>query len=139
MSVEFVDTNILVYAFDKGAGEKRKKAKDILADLAAENRGCISTQVLMEFFNATTQKTPKKLALKNAQMIIESLGSWLIFTPVLEDILRAADIVQKYQINFWDAMIVRAASKMGASILWTEDLNHEQIYEGVEAKNPFAT
>ena len=137
MNVEFVDTNILIYAFDINAGKKRNSAKKLIGDLAEKGCGCISTQVLMEFYSVATRKTPKKLAPKNARMIIESLGSWLIFSPVLDDILIASDIAQKHKINFWDAMIVRAASEMGASVLWTEDLNHGQIYEGVEAKNPF--
>jgi len=139
MSVEFVDTNILIYAFDKDAGDKRDHARELIGNLAANSRGCISAQVLMEFFVVATAKTPKKLTPKSARGIIESMRCWPMFSPNLDDILAASDIAQKYKINFWDAMIVRAAAKMGADILWTEDLNHGQMYEDVEVRNPFVS
>jgi len=137
MSGEFVDTNILVYAHDKSAGGKREAAADLLLRLLDDSKGLLSVQVLMEFFVAVTRKIPKPLSPKTASQVIRDLSFWTVFSPAAEDVLAGIGIADKYRISFWDAMIVRAAQATGASVLWSEDLNHGQIYEGVEVKNPF--
>jgi len=53
---EFVDTNVLIYAFDATAGEKRRVAVELITRLWLDRRGCISLQVLQEFYVAVTRK-----------------------------------------------------------------------------------
>ena len=51
-------------------------------------------------------------------------------------VLRAVEIEQRYQLSFWDAMIVQAAQESGATLLYSEDLNHSQVMAGVRVHNP---
>jgi predicted nucleic acid-binding protein len=134
---QFVDTNILVYSYDKGDGEKQKLAKDLIASLWESRKGCISIQVLQELYVTMTRKATTPLAPDAAASIIADLSTWPHHVPAAGDILQAADIQQRYGISFWDAMIVNSACKTGCSILWTEDLNSGQVYESVTARNPF--
>jgi predicted nucleic acid-binding protein len=138
MSGEFIDTNVLLYAHDTSAGEKRARAAALLVRLAAERSGLLSTQVLMEFYVAATRKLPGRLDRRSASAIVDDFGTWPVFSPAVSDILQGAQLADRYRIHFWDAMIVRAAAALGAAVIWTEDLNAGQVYEGVAVKNPFA-
>ncbi len=137
MGGEFVDTNILVYAHDLSAEKKRRIAKDVLLRLVNENRGLTSVQVQMEFFVAVPRKIPKRLPADQAAKIIGDLATWKTFSPESRDVLAGIGRSEKYKIGFWDAMIVQAAAALDASVIWSEDLNHGQVYKGVMVKNPF--
>lgn len=132
---EFLDTNILIYAFDLTAGDKRDIAATLLERLWSQRAGCISLQVLQEFYVTTT----KKLAMspKDAAAQIEHLGKWTVHRPGLHDILQAIDLHRTKKISFWDAMIVRSAISLDCSILWSEDLSDGQRLSGVTIRNPF--
>ena len=137
MSGEFLDTNILVYAHDSTARKKQEIAADLLLRLSAEHAGLLSTQVLMEFFVTVTRKIPKPLNLDTAMEIVADFGTWPTFAPKVEDVLHAIRIVNSYSIGFWDALIIRAATAMGASVIWSEDLTDGKRYEGIPVRNPF--
>ncbi len=134
---EFVDTNVLVYAHDSSAGEKRDVAVDLVLRLARDGTGLLSLQVLMEFFVAVTRKIPRPLSTSLGAEITGDFGHWRTFLPGVPDVLEGIRIAAKHKISFWDAMIVRAAAAMEASVIWSEDLNHGQRYEGVMMRNPF--
>ncbi|MGD2156493.1 MAG: PIN domain-containing protein [Anaerolineales bacterium] len=134
---QFVDTNILVYAHDRSAGEKHDKAKTLLGKLWESGNGCLSVQVLQEFYVTVTQKVPAPLGSDSAAKIIESLSYWLAHAPGPQDVLTAIDIQQRHQISFWDAMIVQSAAQLDCNILWSEDFNHGQVYADVKSLNPF--
>ena len=138
MKGEFLDTNVLVYAFDRDAGRKREIASDLVARLKKNSLGCVSIQVLMEFFIVATRKMVMPIPSKSCRVILSNLAAWNVFSPLPADVLRAVEISETYQIHFWDAMIVRAASALRAQILWTEDLADGQVYEGVPVRNPFS-
>ena len=137
MSGEFIDSNVLVYAHDASAGDKRERCVRLLERLLEEQSGRLSTQVLMEFVVVVTRKIPRPLSLPAASEIVDDFGSWPVFSPRVEDITEAARIAERYRIHFWDAMIVVAAKAHEAGSLWSEDLNHGQEYEGVRVMNPF--
>jgi len=137
MSAEFVDTNVLVYAHDKSAGDKKRRAVTLIERLIDEGAGLLSTQVLMEFSVVVTRKLPRKLTAKQVSAIVEDFGTWNVFHPRVPDILKAIGFADRYSISFWDAMIVRAADALGAEIIWSEDLNHGQTYAGIRVENPF--
>jgi len=137
MSGEFVDTNILVYAHDAGAGRKREIASSLLLRLLEEKSGRLSVQVLMEFYTTVTKKIAAPLSSGKASEIVSDLTTWQAYAPVAMDVLKAIEISEGYKISFWDAMIVRAASALGASVIWSEDLKDGRVYEGVIVKNPF--
>ncbi len=136
MSVEFVDTNIFVYAHDGGAGAKHGVAVDLLTRLFEEQSGAISIQVLAEFYVTAI----KKLQIKSqeAEEIIADLGSWTIHRPGHDDILRACKIHRQRQASWWDALIINSAVELGCDVLWSEDLAAGQRYGPLTVRNPFS-
>lgn len=136
MSVEFVDTNIFVYAHEGGAGLKHDKAVDLITRLFDEQAGAVSIQVLAEFYVTAT----KKLGMKSeeAEEAIADLGSWTIHRPAHGDVLRACKIQRQHKIRWWDALIIQSASELGCEILWSEDLAAGKHYGALTVQNPFA-
>lgn len=132
---EFIDTNVLLYSVDRGAGTKREIALELISSVP---RLAVSIQVLQEFFvNATRRLTPP-LPHAAAVEVIADVGSWIVHEPTVADVMAAMMIHERHTISFWDSMIVRSASALGCAVLWTEDLGHGATYAGVEARNPFA-
>lgn len=134
----FVDTNILVYAHDETAGPKREAARAIVEQLWESGRGCISVQVLQELFVTLTQKLPSPLDRPTATRVVEDFAEWTVHAPVADDVLRAIRFQGRHRTSFWDAMIVQSASQLGCDLLYSEDLNAGQRYDGVLVVNPFA-
>jgi predicted nucleic acid-binding protein len=137
MPAEFVDTNVLVYAYDQTAGTKRQSARDLMERLWDNGEGVLSTQVLQEFYVAVTSKIPKPMSFRRAREIVTDLGTWSIATLEIPEILNASEISERYRVNFWDGLILAAAKKEDAEIVWSEDLNDSQNYGGVLVRNPF--
>jgi predicted nucleic acid-binding protein len=135
---EFVDTNVLVYAFDASAGRKKAVAEELLARLWETGTGCLSVQVLQEFFVTITGKVPQRLPIEEAADRIREFATWRVFAPTADDVLGAIALHQRAQLSFWDASVVRAAAEMGSSVLWTEDLKDGHELQGVRFRNPFA-
>ncbi len=134
---QFVDTNILVYAHDLSAGEKYTKAKQLVQGFWESKTGCLSVQVMQEFYVTVTQKVSKPLDIRTATRIITDLSYWRVHSPVPGDILSAIELQGRYQVSFWDAMIIQSAAKLGCRVIWSEDLNPGQVYKGIELLNPF--
>lgn len=136
MSASFVDTNILIYAHDLDSGDRHWHARNVVSALWESGLGMLSTQVLNEFYVNITRKIPTPLNPSAARALIEPYLSWQVQVPGSDSVLRASDIQQRYQISYWDALIVHAAACGGASVLYSEDLNPGQIIEGVRIVNP---
>jgi predicted nucleic acid-binding protein len=132
---EFVDTNILIYAFDRSAGDKHRIAVDLMTRLWTERRGWISLQVLQEFYVAATRKL--KLPVDEAALQVRRLGLWRVHRPTVEDILAAIELHQRHSVSFWDALILRSAQASQCPVLWSEDLSNGQRWGNVEVRNPF--
>ncbi|MCX6616100.1 MAG: PIN domain-containing protein [Acidobacteria bacterium] len=135
----FVDTNVLVYAFDQSAGHKRERARYLLDQLWSDARGCVSVQVLQEFYVAITQKVQKPLTQEAAADIVRDLSYWKLHAPGAKDVLRAIDLQRRHKISFWDAMILCSAAQLGCATVWSEDLTGNRDYDGVFVQNPFAS
>lgn len=133
----FVDTNVLVYAYDLSAGEKHERAQEIVEELWRTRNGCVSVQVLQEFFVNVTRKIPKPLSTAPAKEIVSDLGHWKIHSPSGRDVVEAIELNERLSLSFWDAMIVRSAASLGCATIYTEDLNPGQSYHGIRAENPF--
>ena len=134
----FVDTNVLVYAYDRGAGPKHAQALGLVENLWKDGNGVLSTQVLQEFYVNVRRKAQKPISHDQAQALITDYLSW---DPVVNDgatLLEAIDVERRYQLSFWDAMIVVAAQKSGASVLFSEDFNDGQKFGSVQIQNPFS-
>jgi predicted nucleic acid-binding protein len=134
---EFVDANVLVYAFDASAGNKKAAAERLLAQLWDSGVGCLSVQVLQEFFVTVTGKVAEPLSADEAADRIREFAAWKVFAPTADDVLRAIVLHKQANVSFWDAMVVYAAAELGCDVLWTEDLNDGQVIRGVHIRNPF--
>ena len=135
--MQAIDTNILVYAHDRSAGQKHSRAKQLVGDIWVRRTGCLSVQVLQEFFVTVTQMVAKPLEVESAARIIADLATWHVYAPDANDVLDAIQIQKRCQLSFWDAMIVGSAMQLGCQTLWTEDLNAGQLLENVTIVNPF--
>jgi predicted nucleic acid-binding protein len=133
----FVDTNILVYAHDTSAGGKQERARALVEQLWNTRDGCLSIQILQEFFVSVTRKIPKPLETAAAKEIIADLSLWYVHVPEADDVLGAISLHQQTGISFWDAMMVRSAIEIGCEVIYSEDLNHGQRYDGARVENPF--
>jgi predicted nucleic acid-binding protein len=133
----FVDTNVLVYAYDEREGYKQEAAKQILLRLRQDRSGAVSMQVLQEFYTTVTRKLATQLPKDKARLIVDRFAYWCVETTP-EEIKRAFRIEDEARIGFWDALIVAAAIKAGATRILSEDLNPGQIIAGIQIENPFA-
>jgi predicted nucleic acid-binding protein len=133
----FIDTNILVYAHDVSASEKHEKAKTLVSDLWKSRNGCLSIQVLQEFYVTVVNKVSVPLRPETASAIIKDLAQWLLHIPDANDILEAINIQQRNKLSFWDSMVIRSASVLNCSFILSEDLNSGQSCEKVTIVNPF--
>ena len=132
---EFVDTNILIYAFDRTAGGKQAIAAALVERLALERSGCLSLQVLQEFFVAATRKLAMPAA--DAARQVAHLGKWTLHRPGLDDVIAAIEIHRRKRVSFWDSLLLRSAMQLECSVLWSEDLNDGQRWNGLVLRNPF--
>jgi predicted nucleic acid-binding protein len=135
--LQFVDTNILIYAHDLSAGQKHSQAKALIQELWQSREGCLSIQVLQEFYVNITQKVANPLPSEKAAQILADLSVWQIHSPTVEDVLTAIRLQSRYDISFWDAMIIASALRSGCQTLWSEDLNVGQVYDQVTVLSPF--
>lgn len=133
----FVDTNVLVYAYDVTAGTKHDRARGLIKELWNSRAGCVSVQVLQELFVVMTRKVTRPLGSEEAQAVVSDLASWEVCAPDAGDVLDAIAIHRSAPVSFWDAMIVQCAAKLGCETLYSEDLSHEETYDGVRVINPF--
>ena len=133
----FIDTNVLLYAYDSDAGNRHLAAKALLEELWENRSGVLSTQVLQEFYVNVTRKIAKPLARATARAIVDSYAVWCIDITVA-DIGAAFRIEDQARIGFWDALICAAAMKSGAERILSEDLNAGQKIAGIRIENPFS-
>lgn len=133
----FVDTNILLYAHDAGAGEKRRRAAELLRQLVQSGSGVVSSQVLMEFYVNAMRKPSPPLASSDALQIVTVYAPWVVVPTSAGTVLSALNLRQRHSLSPWDALIVAAAVEARCEQLLTEDMQHGQRIEGVEIVNPF--
>ena len=136
MSVEaFLDTTVLIYAVSSSPAEAAKKEKAL--ELIEYTDFGLSAQVLQEFYVNVTRKIALPLSPDDAMALLEQFRC---FPMVLTDyplIVAGAEAALRFHISYWDGTIIAAAEFLGATTLYTEDLNHGQHYGSVVAVNPF--
>jgi predicted nucleic acid-binding protein len=134
--VTFVDSNILIYAHDLDAGEKRERAVTRLQALWDMGTGRLSVQVLQEFYVNATRKLATPVARSTAREVIKTYGVWVPRATTVETVTRATNIAEFAQLSFWDALIVASAEEVGAEEILSEDLNDRQVIAGIRIINP---
>lgn len=138
MRLSFVDTNVLVHAFDKSSSPKKIVAQRLINELMEEDRLRVSTQVLQELFVTLTRKVSQRCSGEEALEVLEDLTAWPLMIIDYDAIKAAVGLAGHAQLSFWEALVVVAAARTGAAVLYTEDLNHGQEILGVRVTNPFA-
>jgi len=133
----FVDTNLLVYAYDSSAGKKWKTSLEVLSLLWTHRTGVISTQVIQELFVSLTQKVKNPIDPEMAKEIISDLVQWPLVVNDGKNILRAIDLQIKYHLSFWDSLVLQAAIASKSEFLLSEDFQNGQVIESVTIVNPF--
>jgi predicted nucleic acid-binding protein len=134
-ATRFLDTNILLYAYDQDAPAKRSAALRLVEQgWSAPGQTAISVQVLQEM-HVNLEK--RGIAKAEAARIIRDYAAWPVVDNSLEILLAALDEQTRWQLSLWDALILAAARASGASEIYTEDFNHGQDYGGIRAINPF--
>lgn len=135
----FVDTNILVYAYDAAHAAKQAIAAEWLIRLWHERSGRTSIQVLNELYVTVTRKLGRRLQTNEAWDIVRSLMAWEPHPIDRDLLLRAREIEERYRIGWWDSLIVGAAHLQDCDVLLTEDLQAGMIFGSVTVLNPFNT
>jgi predicted nucleic acid-binding protein len=130
----FIDTNILVYQMDKRDHTKRSVCRELVSKAAANGDAVISTQVLQEFYVATTTKLHiDPILIKSILHTFENMEVVTIGNDLIDD---AIDASIQYKLSFWDSLIVVAAESAKCETLYTEDLNDGQTIRNVRITNP---
>jgi predicted nucleic acid-binding protein len=132
----FIDSNVLIYAEAKDAPHKQKAALALLKRLHQNALGVISTQVLQEYCNVALKKLRLPTAHIRQQLAMHQQFEVVQITPPL--IHKALDLNQLRSVSFYDALVVSAAAASSCELLYTEDMNADEIVEGVTLINPFA-
>lgn len=133
----FVDSNVLVYSVDTKDELKHVVAKEWLDRLWRDRSGRTSTEVLSEFYYVATRRITPGLSPPVAWGHVATLAEWEPQATDMRLLELGSQIQSMYGLNWWDCLVVAAASRLGCSLLLTEDLQHSAIYAGVTALNPF--
>jgi predicted nucleic acid-binding protein len=133
---DFLDTNVLVCAYDANYPEKQEVAQKLLRRALA-GEFVISTQVLAEFASTLLQRFVPAVSPQDVISILNTLGPIPLIVPDGDMVRRAVEARAAYSIHFYDGMIIAAAESAGSAKIWSEDLNAGQKYFGVEVVNPF--
>jgi len=134
---QFVDTNVAVYAYDASEPAKQAVAQRILRHGILAESSVISVQVLGEFFNAVTRRIRRPMTVAEASEAVRSIKALPVVDIDTQLVERAIETLRRYDISYWDALIVAAAERSGCRKLLSEDLNPDQRYSGVVVENPF--
>lgn len=134
---EFFDTNILIYASDHSEPEKQSQARRLLKSAIENDTGVVSAQVLSEFFTVVTRRIQQPLSIEEAEHVIEQLTILPVVELDLALVRQAIGTCRRYQISYWDSLIVAAAEKAGCTRIVSEDLNPGQSYHGIAVVDPF--
>lgn len=133
--MNFLDTNILLYAGSNAPEDARKK--QIASAIIASTDFAISTQVVQEFIANALGKKNLGFTEQGIEATLESLSFITVLPVTYGLVLQAWRLHRRHSISQWDATILAAALEMGCHILYSEDLNHGQDYDGVRVLNPF--
>jgi predicted nucleic acid-binding protein len=139
MSVDFIDSNVLIYLFDETDARKQRIAEQLVENGLREASACISYQVVQEVLNVVTRRFEASASAGDARMLLDHvlLPLWRIM-PSQALYHRALDVQDRYDYGFYDSLIIAGALQFGCRRLYTEDLQASQAIEQLTIENPFA-
>ena len=132
-----MDTNVLAYAHDRSEGQRRPVAQAALDELWRTRSGTLSTQVLSEFYVVATRTFDPPMPRATARRIVGAYTAWPVVGVDGPLILAASSLEERHTLSFWDALIIEAAARAGATRLLSEDLQTRRRIRGVTIENPF--
>ncbi len=133
----FFDTNVLIYAVDSRFPEKQKTAIALYAQCVKDRSFVISTQVLIEFYNAVTKGKQPLLQRQQAQAQVTTLARQHVLPTTAAIVVASADHAIRHQMHLFDALMVQAALRAQAQTLYSEDMQHGQQFDSLTIVNPF--
>lgn len=133
--MNFIDTNLIVYANDRRDAKKQEQALDLIRREMREGTGVISIQVMQEYANTALNKLNQEAGIVLRQLAL--LETLTVVYPDPPMVRRAVELKLLFQLSFWDASILAAAENAGCSQLLSEDLNEGQAYGAIRVVNPF--
>ncbi len=133
---DFLDSNVLIYAYDVSNPAKQKIAQGFVLKAIAGGM-VMSTQVLAEFAATLLHKLSPAARPGNVIAALDALGPIKLITPDGDIVRRAVEAHAAYGLHFCDGMIVAAAERAGCERIWSEDFNPAQKYFGIAIVNPF--
>ena len=134
----FLDTNIFVHSFNSREKGKQLRSLELISVAIDKQTGCISYQVIQEFLNVATRKFIKPLSISDCQRYLNS-----VLEPLCEVFAsvglynQSLEISERWRYSFYDSLIIAAAINSRCSILYSEDLQHGQIIQGLTISNPY--
>ena len=130
-----VDTNVLIYAHDPRDPERSATALSLIGSL---EDGALLWQVACEYLNASRKLEAHGFAWEKAWSEIRRLSRlWHVVLPDWRAIETARDLLERYSLSYWDAMILGACVTGGVERIYTEDFTGYPRVDGVEVVNPF--
>jgi predicted nucleic acid-binding protein len=134
----FLDTNIFIYSFDRGAVAKSRRASQLIRTALKTRKGITSYQVVQEFLNVALQRFAPPMRTDEAEQYLSTIFRPLLgihSSPVLY--LEALHLQSRYRLSWYDSLIVAAAIQAQCKLLLTEDLQHGQRFGDLRIENPF--
>jgi len=132
----FIDTNVLIYGVDVSDPVKQAEARRAVNELHSNGNGVVSTQVLKEFFNASTKKL--RLAPLESKRLTLTLTDFEVVSTTPDLVEQAMDLSILHSLSLWDALIVAAARQAKCSKVLSEDMQHRSSIGGVLVESPFS-
>jgi predicted nucleic acid-binding protein len=139
MTAILLDTNVLVYSFDRAEPEKRAQAMKVILELQSASLGCLSVQCLSEFVNATTRRKTSILTLEEAAVHVDDfLAAFPTFPLTSTIIIEALRGAREHSVSYYDAQIWACAHLNQIPVIFSEDFSDGRVIEGVRFVNPFS-
>ena len=133
----FIDSNILIYAYNRAEPQKQSVATDLIASFLQNENAVVSVQVLGEFFSVVTRRIPRPLSVEEATAVIDLISSLQVLNIDSAMVRRAIATHSRYGTSYWDSLIIAAAERARCPRILSEDMNPGQSYHGIVVVNPF--
>ena len=134
----FLDTNVLVYSFDRSAPAKIRRATHLIRQAVITRKGIVSYQVAQEFFNVALRRFAKPMTVAEAEQYLATVFRPLMAVHSSQALYgEALQLSDRYRLSWYDSLIVAAAIEGQCSVLYSEDLQHGQRFGDLRIQNPF--
>ena len=134
----FLDTDIFIYTFDRGAPDKARRANGLVSEALATGAGIISFQVAQEFVAAARKPFQTPMSFEQIERYWHTTLRPLLLVHSSPGLfVRALDLARRDQLSWYDSLIVAAAIQGGCEILYSEDMQHGRCFGDLAVQNPF--